>query len=179
MNKRKETRLQRYSKKIVDAKYLPVELCTVNFSFEENLGFLIRAAACFGVSKINVIGSVPQEKYLKKYSGSLNKFVRIQQFLNPLEYLSYAKKTKYPIFCAEISDTARSIAGFDFSCFSNFHLVVGNEFTGIPEEIRLSSTELFIPMHGIGYCLNTSQTANIFLYEISSQISKARQEIIP
>ena len=172
MKRRSETRLQRYAKKVEAAKYLPLEICTVNFSFEENLGFLVRAAACFGVKKINVIGDVPQEKDLKRYSGSLNNFVEIQQFINPREYLKYVEKTKYPIISAEISDSARSINSFNFSNFSNFHLVVGNEFTGIPEEIRLRSTEIFIPLHGVGYCLNTSQTANIFLYEISSQIEK-------
>ena len=117
--KRDETRIERYSKRISSARYLPVEICTVNFCFEENLGFLVRAAACFGVSKINVIGSVPLEKDLKRYSGSLNRFVKIQQFINPREYLSYAEKTKYPIISAEISNSSRPISSIDFNSFGN------------------------------------------------------------
>ena len=90
--------------------------------------------------------------------------------------MSYAEKTKYPIISAEISNSSRPISSIDFNSFGNFHLVVGNESTGIPAEIRMQSTEIFIPMQGVGYCLNTSQTANIFLYEISSQLEKTNQK---
>ena len=164
------TRSERYKKKLSKAKFLSVELCTVNFEIDQNLGFLIRAAACFGVKKINVIGSIPDSGVLKPLSGSLNEYVELQKFSNPHQYLQYVKKTKMPIISAEISDSAASIFSFDFPRTGNFHLVVGNERTGIPEEINLRSTTVYVPMPGIGYCLNTSQTANIFLYEISKQL---------
>jgi|TARA_R110001583_G_scaffold21333_16_gene81088 tRNA G18 (ribose-2'-O)-methylase SpoU len=163
------TRKQRYLKRLPTANFLPVELCTVNFKFDQNLGFLIRAAACFGVRKINIIGSIPDRNKLKSYSGSLCDYVVLESFSNPSEYLEYVKKTGQKIISAEISNSAKSISGIDFSNFSNFHLVVGNESTGVPEEILRKSVPVYVPLPGIGYCLNTSQAANIFLYEISKQ----------
>jgi len=164
------TRKQRYSKKLAGAQFLPVELCTVNFKFEENLGFLIRAAACFGVKKINVIGSIPTRKELNVYSGSLYDYVELEIFSRPTEYLKYVENQAAKIISAEISETAESIASFDFTHLGNFHLVVGNEQSGVPQEILSRSTQIYVPMPGVGFCLNTSQAANVFLYEISKQI---------
>ena len=169
---REFTRNQRYSKKLLNAEALPVELCTVNFRFDQNLGFLIRAAACFGVQKLNIIGSIPDRKRLQSYSGSLYDYVNLESFSNPKQYLEYAEKTKKPIISAEISDSSKSIAGFDFNDAGNFHLVVGNEQSGIPPEIFYNSTPVYVPMPGVGFCLNTSQAANIFLYEISKQVTE-------
>ena len=169
---REITRKQRYSLKEKNSKKLPVELCTVNFECDQNLGFLVRAAACFGVSKINVIGSVPSKKLLNIYSGTLSDYVKIESFSNPRSYLKYAKEKNSKIISAEILDSSESIFSVDFSSFSNFHLVVGNETTGVPAEILTQSVHVRIPMPGVGYCLNTSQTANIFLYEISKQMLK-------
>jgi len=171
------TRKQRYSEKIASVKILPVELCAVNFKFDENLGFLIRAAACFGVEKINVIGSIPSKKELNTYSGSLYDYVELENFSRPTEYLKYVEDQAGQIISAEISETAESIAGFDFTHLGNFHLVVGNEQSGVPQEILSRSTQIYVPMPGIGFCLNTSQAANIFLYEISKQIHAAKAKI--
>jgi tRNA G18 (ribose-2'-O)-methylase SpoU len=165
------TRKQRYNRKIKNAKFLPGELCTVNFSSDQNLGFLIRAAACFGIRKINVIGSIPDRKELNIYSGTLYDYVKLESFSNPTEFLEYAGKKGGHIISAEISETAKSISGFDFFDIGYFHLVVGNEQCGVPSEILYRSTQVFIPMPGVGFCLNTSQAANIFLYEISKQIN--------
>ena len=47
--------------------------------------------------------------------------------------------------------------------------MVGNEQSGIPTEILKNSDKVYIPMPGVGFCLNTSQTANIMLYEAVRQ----------
>jgi tRNA(Leu) C34 or U34 (ribose-2'-O)-methylase TrmL len=51
--------------------------------------------------------------------------------------------------------------------------VVGNESTGVPIEILLNSEKIYIPMPGVGFCLNTSQAANIVLYEAVKQYKNA------
>jgi len=173
---RELTRSQRYEKKLKKAEFLPLEICTVNFEVDQNLGFLIRAAACFGVRKINVIGSIPDSSILKPLSGSLQNYVELQGFSNPHKYVEYVEKTNMPIVAAEISDSATSIFGFNFTLSGNFHLVVGNERSGVPEEISLRATTVFVPMPGVGYCLNTSQAANIFLYEIYKQFNNIKNE---
>jgi len=171
MNKIRDlTRRQRYLGKAASAKFLPIEICTINFGIDQNLGFLIRAAACFGVQKINVVGSIPERSKLKSFSGSLYDYVALESFSNPRKYLEYAKNENRPIISAEISNSSKPISSVDFCSYGNFHLVMGNESTGVPEEIIRQSTAVHVPMPGIGYCLNTSQAANIFLYEISKQI---------
>jgi tRNA G18 (ribose-2'-O)-methylase SpoU len=172
---RELTRKQRYYKKLPQAKFLPVELCTVNFKFDQNLGFLIRAAACFGVRKINVIGTIPNRKELNKYSGTLCDWVILERFSNPSAYLKYVKEKGGQIIAAEISDASEPIDGFDFSNIGDFHLVVGNEHSGVPTEILFRSAQVHVPMPGVGFCLNTSQAANVFLYEISKQINQTEE----
>ena len=48
--------------------------------------------------------------------------------------------------------------------------VVGNETTGVPAEIAHTTTNIVIPMPGAGFCLNTSQAANIVVYEAVKQM---------
>ena len=169
---RELTRKQRYAKKISSSVILPVELCAVNFHVDQNLGFLIRAAACFGVQKINIIGSLPDRSKLNALSGSLRDYVRLEKFKKPEDYLNYVEKTQKPIISAEISKTSKSIFSVDFNSIGAFHLVVGNERSGVPTPILLRSTSVYVPMPGVGFCLNTSQAANVFLYEVSKQVQQ-------
>ena len=65
------------------------------------------------------------------------------------------------------------LSSYDFDFNSCVCVVVGNERTGVPEEILQNSNSIYIQMPGIGYCLNTSQTANIILYEAVKQLSSS------
>ena len=56
-------------------------------------------------------------------------------------------------------------------------LVVGHEESGIPIEILRNSEVVNIPMPGVGYCLNTSQAANILLYEAVKQFDNQRGKV--
>ena len=66
-------------------------------------------------------------------------------------------------------EDSESIQTYDFDFTQPICIVVGNEETGIPIEILNNSDKIFIPMPGVGYCLNTSQAANILLYEATTQ----------
>jgi len=166
---RSSTRKHRYREKQKTAEYMSVELCTINFQHEDNLGFLIRAAACFGVKRIHVIGSIPSRSILNPLSGSLYDYVELKQYKKPADFLKFINEENIPLIAAEISDNSIPIYDIDFSDFGNFCLVVGNESIGIPFEIFRKSLPVQVPMPGVGYCLNTSQTANVALYEIMRQ----------
>lgn len=58
---RNETRRERYCKKLDNAKTFPISIATVNFMFDENLGFVVRSAACFGASAVHIIGSTDRK----------------------------------------------------------------------------------------------------------------------
>ena len=164
-----ETRRKRYDDKQRNANTYPISLCCVNFKHDGNLGYLIRASACFGAECLHVIGSVPRRKKLNALSGTLYDYVKIIQHNTPSAFLSYARNKKIKLISAEICEDAIPINTYKFNYDSDVCLVVGNESTGVPIEILLNSDTIYVPMPGAGFCLNTSQAANIVLYEAVKQ----------
>jgi tRNA G18 (ribose-2'-O)-methylase SpoU len=166
---RKETRRQRYDKKLKIAKKYPISLCAVNFRVDNNLGYLIRSAACFGAERLYVIGHVPDRSCVKARSGSLSDYVEIIQFSKPSEFLDHAQNENISIICGELVEGARALSNYNFDFDRHVCLVVGNEESGVPVEILAGSDIIYVPMPGVGFCLNTSQAANIMLYEAIKQ----------
>lgn len=174
---RRATRRERYNQNLSTAKQFPIELCTVNFMHDGNLGYLIRAAACFGVEKIHVIGSCSSRSVLNPLSGSLYDYVQIQQYSSPREFLDMVKSTSLSLISAEISEDSISLFSYDFPTDRRICLVVGQEQYGVPVDILVNSeAKLEIPMPGVGFCLNTSQAANILLYEATKQLTNETQK---
>ena len=181
---RVETRRDRYDNKIKngEAKNFPISLCAINFQCDENLAYLIRTAACFGSTDLHVIGSIPNYEELRRKSGTLNHYVNLHQYSTPSQFLQYARKSGIGVLSAEIEDDAKNIHSYDFvnaiNRYGHICVVVGNETTGVPQEILTNSEKIFIPMPGLGFCLNTSQTANIMMYEAVKQIQQAQTKVV-
>lgn len=167
---REKTRRERYDSKLKIAKKYPISLCAINFRVDDNLGYLIRSAACFGAERLYVVGHVPERSQLKASSGSLIDYVEIVQFSRPSEFLTHMQVEGTQIVSAELVEEARSLSSYTFSTNRRICLVVGNEETGVPPEILQNSDVVYIEMPGVGYCLNTAQTANILLYEAVNQV---------
>ena len=167
--RREETRRQRYDSKLKTAKKYPISLCAINFRVDDNLGYLIRSAACFGAERLYVVGHVPERSCIKASSGSLIDYVEIIPFATPRDFVDHTKSEGIQIISAELVDGARSLASYTFSFDRPVSLVVGNEESGVPSEIIQNSDVLYVEMPGVGYCLNTAQTANILLYEAVKQ----------
>ena len=166
---RDKTRRQRYDSKKKTAKTFPISVATINFKHDGNIGYLIRSAACFGADRVHVIGSLPKRKILNPLSGSLVDYIPIEQHENPLEFLEYAKSNNIKLISAELCEKSESIETYNFDFSQPICIVVGHEEVGIPSEIINNSDKIYIPMPGVGYCLNTSQAANILLYEATTQ----------
>ena len=166
---REETRRQRYDKKLKTAKKYPISLCAINFRVDDNLGYLVRSAACFGAERLYVIGHVPERSQIKASSGSLTDYVEIIQFSCPSEFLTQMELEGIKVISAELVEGARPLSSYTFDFSRPVCLVVGNEQVGVPTEILMQSEVLYIPMPGVGYCLNTAQAANILLYEAVKQ----------
>jgi tRNA G18 (ribose-2'-O)-methylase SpoU len=171
---RKRTRRERYQAKLPEAKKYPISLCAVNFRADENLGYLIRAAACFGANRVYVIGHVPERNDLKASSGSLIDYVEIKQFSTPSAFIRHAENENIQVVAAELVQGARSLSDYTFNFDRDICLVVGNEEIGVPIEILSIAETVYIPMPGVGYCLNTAQTANILLYETVHRYEERR-----
>ena len=166
---REETRRQRYNEKLKIAKKYPISLCAINFRADDNLGYLVRSAACFGAERLYVIGHVPERSRIKASSGSLTDYVEIIQFSCPSEFLTQMELEGIKVISAELVEGARPLSSYTFDFSRPVCLVVGNEQVGVPTEILMQSEVLYIPMPGVGYCLNTAQAANILLYEAVKQ----------
>ena len=167
---REQTRKQRYDSKKKIAKQYPLHIATINFMFEDNLGFLIRSAACFGLKSVMVIGSIPDRKLINPTSGSLLDYVKIKQFSTPSKFLEHVRENNIELVSAEFTDDSTPLEKFKFSKIKESCIVVGHEEIGVPIEVLLNSKNVHIPMPGIGYCLNTSQTGNIMIYEAIKQL---------
>jgi tRNA G18 (ribose-2'-O)-methylase SpoU len=149
-------------------------LVAVNFHLDDNLAYLIRTAACYGITSIHVIGSIPSRKVLYNPSGSLVDFVEMKQFSNPSQFLSYARGRNMKMVSAELSDGSVSLYDYKFNLESETAIVLGNETSGVPTEILLNSDRVFIPMWGQGFCLNTSQAGTAFVNEYCRQYAARR-----
>ena len=170
---RQETRIERYLNKIQSIQ-LPLSLVAVNFHLDENLAYVIRTAACYGVKNIYVIGSIPSRKILYNPSGSLVDFVEMKQFSSPSQFLSFARDGGMRLVSAELSDGSISLYDYKFSMGCETAIVLGNETSGVPGEILIHSDKVFIPMWGPGFCLNTSQAGTAFVNEYCRQYASWR-----
>lgn len=167
MQYRKQTRADRYLSKVAGAKTIPVSVATVNFMCDGNLGFVIRAMACFGSKNLHVIGSVPSYHDLTSLSGGLNKFVDIHQYSHPSDLVRTVKQEAMSLVSVELDTRSLSINDAELP-LNHTMLVLGHETSGVPEEIlHQSDMIVHIPMPGVGFCLNTSQAGNIVLYEMA------------
>ena len=124
---RTETRRERYDKKIQEAQTYPISLCAINFRVDDNLGYLVRSAACFGAERLYVVGHVPDRGSIKASSGSLIDYVEITQFATPRDFVDHAKSEGIQIVSAELSEKARPISFYNFNFDRHICLVVGNE----------------------------------------------------
>jgi len=172
MNRRSDTRKQRYDKKLENATKYPISLCAINFRVDDNFGHLVRAAACFGAERIYVIGHLPERSVVKASSGSLIDYVEIVQFSSPYEFLACMEVEGIQIVAAELAEGAKSLSSYSFDFNRPVCLVVGNEEAGVPVDILQRSEVVKIDMPGVGYCLNTAQAANILLYEAVKQYNE-------
>lgn len=130
----------------------------------------MRALACFGGDTIHIIGKIPPENELKRLSGGHSALVRIIQHKNPENFIAWARANGSYIIVAELAEGSENIHVADIPMDSPVIFVVGNEMEGIPVPITLNADlSVYIPMIGRGFCLNTSQTANILLYEYAKR----------
>lgn len=164
------TRQERYKNK--KGTKLPVSVCATNFTQHENLAYLSRALACFGGEDLHVIGKIPSDSDMKRFSGGHSTLVNIIQHSTPVDFISHCKDNKISIISIELESGAKPVSDMTFVKDQNVCFVVGNEMNGVPVEIIKASDQLvYIPMPGKGFCLNTAQAGNVILYEYSRRFT--------
>jgi tRNA G18 (ribose-2'-O)-methylase SpoU len=179
-NKRQETRRERYEIKASGAQTYPIYLATINFTHDANLAFLVRAAACFGVKELLVIGNHPPRNIMNELSGTMFDYVRVRTFGTTNALLSFIKEQNINLICLELPGEtykSKSLHEYKFDFTQPICIMTGNESVGIPGDVLLNSDDIIhIPMPGVGFCLNTSQAANIALYEAIKQYENGSEQ---
>jgi len=168
---RDNSRRERYDKKKKAAIELPAAIAAISFDFDDNIAFLLRSAACFGITDVFIIGKAPDRSFLNSKSGSLYDYVTINSFSNPAELISFAKENGYKVVAVELCDGSRNLHDYKFSFDKKTILFLGNETTGVPGDIVLRNDTVYIPMPGPGYCLNVSQAGTVVMNEYYKQYS--------
>lgn len=93
------------------------------------------------------------------------------------EILSYLKEKNISIYCAALSETAKTYHTQDFT--KPTALVVGTEATGLSDEWLENSTEnISIPMRGKIDSMNVSVAAGILIFEAVRQRNLLRNTIL-
>lgn len=147
----------------------PTLLFLDNFNDPQNLGAVLRSAACFGGFAIVLPkhDSVEvTEAVLRVASGGEN-YVRIARVNNLSNALEAAKKHGYWIAGA-VTEGGQNLTKASLSF--PLSLVIGSEAKGIrPGLIKHLDFRLIIPMQGAGLSFNVAAATAIFCYEIARQ----------
>lgn len=164
-SRRELTRRQRQDNK--PGASFNVSICATNFVNNANVAYLARSLGCFGGKSLHIIGKIPPHAEMRKYSGTSQDLIEVIQHQNPVDFITFCAQNGIKIIAVELDESAIDIKSMrDFSRDEEVCFVVGNEMDGVPVEIMKAAEQVvYIPMPGKGFCLNTSQTGNIMLYE--------------
>jgi len=167
---RNQTRAERYASKASIANKLPFSFCATYFQVDGNIAYLSRALACFGGETVYLIGKQPNMSEIQRLSGGHSKLVEFVRFPNPMDFVYHATDKGYKIVVAEIAEGAKNVHTYSWDYDVHTIIVVGNEMEGVPTDILANAHDMvYIPMNGQGFCLNTSQTANVLAYDYAAK----------
>ena len=95
--------------------------------------------------------------------------VNLKQFDNTLQAIDFAKKSKFIILAAEITDESVELKKFQNKSEKWIALILWNEVDGVLKEtLKNVDQVIHIPMKWIKESLNVWQTAAIFMREIGN-----------
>jgi tRNA G18 (ribose-2'-O)-methylase SpoU len=130
-----------------------------------NLSRIIRAAGCFGLSRIiccgaaKVIGRIARD-------GAERVTLEVHRTLPPV--LDQLRREGYCLVGLEQTTGSKSL--YDFQFPRRTALVVGNERTGLtPDELKKLDHIVEIPVYGLPHSHNAATAASIALYEYCRQ----------
>ncbi len=150
----------------------PVLLILSNITDPQNLGSILRTAACFGGLAIIIPkhrSAGVNETVLRIACGAEN-YVPVVQVTNIIPAIEAAKKQGYWIV-GSVVDEGENIFNFKFPF--PLCLIIGSEDKGIrPGVVANLDFRVSLPMPGQELSLNAAVAAAVFCYEINRQKSR-------
>ncbi len=126
-----------------------------------NLSHIVRTCGCFGVPRVIACGAARLHEKIAR-DGAESVVLEIHRSLPPV--LDRLRGEGFQIVGLE--QTTHSECLFGFSFVARTVLVVGNERTGLEEDVLARLDRVAeIPMYGLPHSLNAATSASIAIYE--------------
>jgi tRNA G18 (ribose-2'-O)-methylase SpoU len=130
-----------------------------------NLSRIVRAAGCCGVSKVIGCGNA---KVVGKIARDACEAMQVEVHRTLPPILKRLGDEGYQLVGLE--QTSNSVSIFDFHFARRSVLVIGNERTGIDEDVlRMLDHVIEIPVYGLPYAHNAASATVMALYEYCRQ----------
>lgn len=150
--------------RLVGTKYLVLD----RIQDPGNLGTIIRSAVAFNVDTIimsNDTVDIYNSKVLRATQGMLFNINFIRCDL--IDTINKLKEESIPVYITDVND-GKNVR--DIKDFSKYILVMGNEGSGVSDEVRnLADNYIYIPMNEKCESLNVAVATSIILYEMSGK----------
>lgn len=156
-----------------EKKKFPLVLILDGISGPANIGSIFRLADAFHIEKVVLCGvTIDMASHrLKKTARATVEKIAFEVKESCIEVCAKHMEMGYSLLALEITSTSISIDTENFSNYKKIALVVGNENSGVDEEV-LSRTKknLHITMFGNNSSMNVAQATGIALYEITKSL---------
>ena len=154
-------------------KLSSVKVLVHNIRSLHNVGSIFRSADAFGISEILLSGytATPPRDEINKTAIGAEEFVDWKHFETGTEALTMLKNDDYYIIGLEQTTNSTLLPELDISGAEKLCLVLGNEVTGIDEDIlHLIDEFVAIPQFGHKHSLNVSVAAGVTLYSLLDKL---------
>lgn len=139
-----------------------------------NVGSVFRSCDAFGISELLLSGYTPTPPRIEisKTAIGAEEFVKWSYRENPMDMFNSLKQKGYTIIGLEQTAESIPLTKFNPSSFDKLCLVMGNEVTGIDDEI-LHEIDYFvsIPQFGHKHSLNVSVATAVVLYALLEKLT--------
>ncbi len=144
-----------------------------NLEHAENIGHAFRLADGFNIEKIILVQSEPVNiAKIKKTARNADKVVPYSVVSSAEEAINELKKLGYTPINIETTSTSVPLRDFNFASYKKIALVVGNERTGVSEQmLNIVPLSAHIQMYGVGSSLNVATALAIATYHVTEQLN--------
>lgn len=157
----------------IPEKLNTLKIVVHNIRSLHNVGSIFRSADAFGISEIILSGytATPPRSDINKTAIGAEEFVDWRHFEEGTEALQQLKEAGYYIVGMEQTTDSTPLPDFKVEKHSKICLVLGNEVTGIDDDVlHLIDEFVAIPQYGHKHSLNVSVAAGVVLYAFLEKI---------
>lgn len=156
-----------------EEKKFPIVLLLDEVLSPANIGSIFRLADAFNVEKIIFCGSPVdlESNRMKRTARSTIDSVAHEQVEDVMETCRALSQDGYLMMALEIAQDSEPIQNVDFSKIKKVALILGNENSGIKENLLAQADKkLHINMFGKNSSMNVAQATGIALFEITKSL---------